>query len=244
MTMGDKACPHHVPPGVWCGNCALERDASSARGLRSRRKGADFERKVVSLLRHLGFAAKRTLQSRGARDGADVAIPGYHVECKTGTAPNLWGAYRQARRDSEDTGLVPVVVAHRESPDFEAAVEVMVLPLAEGLRLLAVDSRTDGQSLDGLAREIVEWQAVTFPSATAESSLIHLMREAHELAARPFDVEEAADVFLMLVSTVERAGHGIGGFTEAVAAKLAKNRLRTWKAPDAHGVVEHDGGAR
>lgn len=95
-------------------------------------------------------------------------------------------------------------------------------------------------TLDDLARQIIDWQAVTFPTVTAAASAEHLQREARELAANPGDAEEAADVFLMLLSTVERAGVGLGGFRRAVADKLAKNKARTWKVPDAHGVVEHE----
>ena len=94
-------------------------------------------------------------------------------------------------------------------------------------------------TLDDLACQIIEWQAVTFPTVTAAASVEHLQREARELAADPTDAEEAADVFLMLLSAVERAGIGLDGFRRAVADKLAKNKARIWKAPDAHGVVEH-----
>ncbi len=94
-------------------------------------------------------------------------------------------------------------------------------------------------TLDDLAGQVVAWQAVTFPTVTAAASVEHLQREARELAADPTDAEEAADVFLMLLSAVERAGIGLDGFRRAVADKLAKNKARVWKAPDACGVVEH-----
>lgn len=117
-------------------------DDASARGRNNRRKGHTFERAVAALLRTLGIPARRTIQSRsGGKDGADVAIEGpFFLECKTGRQPNLWAAMRQARRDCEDTGRVPVVLAHREAElPGHRAEEVMVIPLSEGLRLLALD---------------------------------------------------------------------------------------------------------
>jgi hypothetical protein len=112
------------------------------RGRNNRRKGHTFERTVAATLRALGIPARRTIQSRsGGKEGADVAIEGpYFLECKTGRQPNLWQAMRQARRDCEDTGRVPVVLAHREADmPGQRAEEVMVLPMSEGLRLLALD---------------------------------------------------------------------------------------------------------
>jgi predicted RecB family endonuclease len=117
-------------------------DDASARGKNNRRKGHTFERTVAAMLRTLGLEARRTIQSRGGgKEGADVAIEGpYFIECKTGRAPNIWAAMKQAQRDCEDTGRVPVVLAHREADlPGQRAEEVMVLPMSEGLRLLALD---------------------------------------------------------------------------------------------------------
>lgn len=117
-------------------------DEQTRRGRNNRRKGHGFEREVARMLRALGIPARRTIQSRGGgKEGADVDTAGpFHLECKTGRQPNLWAAFRQARRDCEDTGRVPVVLAHREAElPGQRAEEVMVLPLSEGLRLLAED---------------------------------------------------------------------------------------------------------
>ena len=90
------------------------------------------------MLRDLGVEARRTIQSRaGGKEGADVAVEGYHIEAKTGACPNLWAAMAQATADAAGSGRVPVVVAHREAPAFERAAEVMVLPLDVGLGMLA-----------------------------------------------------------------------------------------------------------
>lgn len=135
-----------------------------------------------------------------------------------------------------------------DAPDATGYLDGSVRDLTpgEGAALLATGSPWPAvdlpPTLDDLARQIIDWQAVTFPTVTAAASAEHLQREARELAANPADAEEAADVFLMLLSTVERAGVGLDSFRQAVADKLAKNKARTWKAPDAHGVVEHEDG--
>lgn len=87
---------------------------------------------------------------------------------------------------------------------------------------------------DRLLADIRAWQAATFTQRTPESISEHLRREAHELAARPHDMEEAADVFLLLVGLTD--GRDLEA---AVRYKLDKNKARKWGQPDAHGVVEH-----
>ena len=48
----------------------------------SRDKGASFERKICSLIKHaLGYDAKRNLDQYQV-GGADIEIPGWSIECK------------------------------------------------------------------------------------------------------------------------------------------------------------------
>lgn len=96
-----------------------------------------------------------------------------------------------------------------------------------------------GESLDGLALEIAEWQAATFEGATREGAAAHLEQEAAEIRiAAPDDVgEEIADAFFMIVQCASLAGVDL---ISEVRAKLEKNRARKWpKAPDARGVFNH-----
>ena len=113
-------------------------------GKRSRTKGAAFERKLAARFRAEGIDAKRGFQARGGgREAADVetALP-LHIEAKCGARPNVWAAWAQATCDAAD-GHVPVVVLHRDQAKPGAgAVELMVLPLDEGLRMLAHLQRT------------------------------------------------------------------------------------------------------
>ena len=102
-------------------------------------------------------------------------------------------------------------------------------------RIAEVFLRRHRSPLDAIADELLEWARPTFPHATPASRAEHLRREAEELVKDPTNSEEKADIFFLLV----QAADGPGPLAEAVKAKLAKNRARTWKAPDAQGVVEH-----
>lgn len=92
------------------------------------------------------------------------------------------------------------------------------------------------RSLESVMAECTAWADETFPAATLHSRAVHLHREAAELLADPTDAEEMADVLMLLGHLASHAGVNL---TEALTAKLAKNRRRTWGQPDADGVVEH-----
>lgn len=94
-------------------------------------------------------------------------------------------------------------------------------------------------SLDGIIREVNEWQAVTFPRATPASVVEHLRREVDELVKDPTDTEELADVVFLAVGLAYELNLGVDGLTRIVTEKLAVNRRRIWQEPDALGVVEH-----
>lgn len=83
---------------------------------------------------------------------------------------------------------------------------------------------------------IIRWQREAFPNATAESSALHLAREAHELVSDPHDAEEMADCLFMLLQVADRSGVDLWA---AAARKLEVNRAREWQEPDASGIVEH-----
>jgi len=91
-----------------------ERDAEalSRRGRTARNKGASFERKIRRRLNDTlkGFGAKRTLQSRGGKDGPDVWADPFWIETKHGRKPNPRQALGQARRDSDGSGMIPMAV--------------------------------------------------------------------------------------------------------------------------------------
>lgn len=76
----------------------------------SRRKGADFERRVAHLFQEWGYPARRSAQYCGKNGDHDVlGVPGLAIECKAVERLDLYGAMEQAKRDAKD-GEVPVVI--------------------------------------------------------------------------------------------------------------------------------------
>ena len=80
-------------------------------GMRSRRKGAGFERALVHRFRAElpGLVIRRGAQARGGSEAPDVDVPGLWVEAKHGQKVNLRAALAQAIRDA-GTGRMPVAV--------------------------------------------------------------------------------------------------------------------------------------
>lgn len=87
-----------------------------------------------------------------------------------------------------------------------------------------------------ITKEINEWQAQVFKKATADSAARHLLREAKELVEEPENGEEMADIFLLLAGVAYLSGVDL---ESEIEKKMAINRARTWREPDAEGVVEH-----
>ncbi len=119
-------------------------------------------------------------------------------------------------------------------------------------------------SLDQLFDDVNAWQLATFGAQRdALGPIAHLgreVRELHESAERlkvaetfnfsesqPGDLlrlraeaaEELADVFMLWVASAQHMGM-LDDIRTAIASKLAKNKARKWKAPDADGVIEHE----
>ncbi len=92
------------------------------------------------------------------------------------------------------------------------------------------------QTLDELFSEVAEFSIATFPTATLKSVATHIRREARELLRKPSDGEETADIVTLCIGMAARQGIDLKA---EITAKLAKNRLRKWGAPDKDGVVEH-----
>jgi NTP pyrophosphatase (non-canonical NTP hydrolase) len=83
---------------------------------------------------------------------------------------------------------------------------------------------------------ISAWARATFSGQTPQSKIAHLKDELAELEACPDDKEEIADLLILLLNVMEMAG---GDWQEEVNKKMAKNRARTWSAPDERGVCHH-----
>ncbi len=101
--------------------------------MNSRAKGKAGELELAKVLRDHGYTeARRGVQYSGGGDSPDlVGVPGVHIECKRVESGNLYSWTRQAIRDSDGTGRMPVV-AHRKSREPWVAI----LLLDDFLKLL------------------------------------------------------------------------------------------------------------
>jgi hypothetical protein len=87
-------------------------EEKSKRGRRNRRKGHQWQRDCVKLLRPIfpGKPVMRGYQDRGGKEAADVICPVLWPECKHGIRVNYRKALRQAMADMA-YGRIPVVFA-------------------------------------------------------------------------------------------------------------------------------------
>lgn len=90
----------------------------------SRRKGADFERKLAGILRDYGYDARRGQQYCGANGDADVVgLPGIHIEAKAVERLNLYDAMAQSKRDAR-AGEIPVVMHKKNHCNILVTMEL------------------------------------------------------------------------------------------------------------------------
>lgn len=101
-----------------------------------------------------------------------------------------------------------------------------------------------------LLQRITEWQKKTFPKATPESKLHHLLEEVEKEIIPALQTsktvedekhieEEYADAFLLLWGSAYAFGMNLEDVNLAIARKMDKNEKREWLAPDKNGVVRH-----
>lgn len=93
-------------------------------------------------------------------------------------------------------------------------------------------------------REQMAFSADTFgPGARLQGVTKHIEKEVAEVrACEGRDVSEWADIIILAVDGAWRSGHSPEAIADALAAKLAKNKARTWPdwrtaSPDA--PIEH-----
>ncbi|NLO85348.1 MAG: hypothetical protein GX096_07965 [Clostridiales bacterium] len=83
--------------------------------MNSKRKGSAGERELCSILKEAGFMEAHRNDQRyvGGMENPDIALNGYHVECKRAERFNAYEAISQAERDAN--GLNVPIVAHRRN---------------------------------------------------------------------------------------------------------------------------------
>ena len=98
-----------------------------------KRKGKSGELELAQKLREYGYDVRRSVQYNGkAEDGQPdlVGMPYIHVECKRTEALRLYDAVDQAKRDSQNTGNIPVVFHRKNNSEW-----VAILPLDEFMKI-------------------------------------------------------------------------------------------------------------
>ena len=85
-----------------------------------------------------------------------------------------------------------------------------------------------------------EWSDETFGlNRKPTAPLHHLKKEVEEIISEPYDVEEYADGFCLLIDSARLAGFDMNAILDAMWMKFEKNKNRTWSKPDENGVCEH-----
>ena len=90
--------------------------------------------------------------------------------------------------------------------------------------------------------KMTDWSERTFPQRTNHSILTHMRRELDEIEESPGNIEEWADVMLLLMHGLMEQGFYLKDLLQGVISKFSKNTELKWKSPDEHGVVEHEKG--
>lgn len=95
--------------------------------IRSKDKGARFERLLASKFREQGYEkARRSAQYCGnSGEAADVVnLPGIHVEAKACEQMRLYEWMSQAKRDAEGTGNLPAVFHKKNNAEILVTMEL------------------------------------------------------------------------------------------------------------------------
>lgn len=93
--------------------------------LKSKAKGARFERTLASKLREYGYDCRRGQQYCGANGDADVVgLPGIHIEAKAQERMSLYEWMAQAKRDSDGTGRLPAVFHKKNNAPILVTMEL------------------------------------------------------------------------------------------------------------------------
>ena len=90
----------------------------------SRRKGAEFERKLANILKEYGYTARRGQQFCGANGDADViGLPNIHIEAKAVEKLNLYDAMEQSKNDAR-SDEIPVVIHKKNRKNILVTMEL------------------------------------------------------------------------------------------------------------------------
>lgn len=89
----------------------------------SRRKGAEFERKLANILKEYGYTARRGQQFCGANGDADViGLDHIHIEAKAVEKLNIYDAVEQSKNDARPDEI-PVVIHKKNRKNILVTME-------------------------------------------------------------------------------------------------------------------------
>lgn len=98
------------------------------------------------------------------------------------------------------------------------------------------------KDLFDLINELTVWSQQTFGSdeeRDCRGPLEHLKKEIKEVESNPGDVTEWADMFLLYLDGLRRAGIGFPMLVEVAKRKLKYNQARQWNKAENGKVSEH-----
>jgi hypothetical protein len=94
----------------------------------------------------------------------------------------------------------------------------------------------------GFWQDQSEWSQKTFGTDAErgpKGALLHLQKEVQETLDKPDDIDEYADMQLLLFDAARRAGFTLECLYSACVRKLAVNKTRVWSKPVDDMPVEH-----
>lgn len=95
--------------------------------------------------------------------------------------------------------------------------------------------------IQALQERITDWAESKFADKySLNGTLEHLKEELEHLVGSPFDAENWADVFILFLSALHKAGFDTSDLYQATEAKVTINEFRQWREPDEHGVIRRD----
>lgn len=86
---------------------------------------------------------------------------------------------------------------------------------------------------------IGEWSDKKWNSDDPRGTIAHMLEEVEHLLANPYNAENFADVGILLLVSLRRAGMTIDEFYQAIEAKHNINLSRIWDEPDELGITRH-----
>lgn len=86
--------------------------------------------------------------------------------------------------------------------------------------------------------DIVQWANLVFPNRTVQSGFLKLYEEMGEVLANPYNKEEWADVFILILDIMATYDIDMDGIGKAIEEKMIINLKRKWDKNDI-GVMKH-----